>query len=176
MTTVPPSIETELLLKVFVGPELEIHRPSAQSETGPAWRRLEDDAQVKIAIENPCTSRLRLVAQDAAGEGISAPPWTVTMSTRVDGGPWTSLTDQSASEGDFKSGDFEVTDVPRTYRFTVELTGSGLSVHHEITVARYKEADDNPFDDIIYDPDDVDPDTSPPGGSPGSVNVAIVSP
>ncbi len=146
------SIETELAVEVLLGAEIELQRPPARSEDGSAWIVLSSDTRIAIASEHSCSLRLRLVARDDTGEPLASPAWVVSVATRLDEGPWDLLTNQSVSTGEFTTDDLPVSDLPRVYRLTIGLFGTGEAVIRELVVARHQEqADADDPVDVVYD-------------------------
>lgn len=172
MTVSPPvaPTQTELRLEIRLCSQITAQRPTARAERGPALRPLDEDTVIGIITDAPCSMRLRLAPRDRADEPIVDPPWTLRVTTREQGGSWTSLPDRSWAEVDHVTDAHPITDRPRIYRLQVALTGTTLSATYEFTVGRVDPAAATSGDhDVLYDPqDDLKPEPKPVGSGAGA--------
>ena len=177
--TTQTNTETELLLKVLLGPNLEVQRPGTSRDGGRSmWVSPgpRDERRHRVPTGR-APLRLRLVAHDTAGDPIEDPAWTVSVSSQPDGGSWSTLSDTSTLASEFVTKDLAVSGSPLTFRLTVGLSGSGVSIARELVfVLRDPQASNqpDPLDDVTYDAGDLEPLALPPS-LPGQPELGIHS-
>ncbi|MEM7156869.1 MAG: hypothetical protein AAF799_28725 [Myxococcota bacterium] len=98
--------------------------------------------------------RLRIAAEDGAGDPISNPAWVVKAYTSTNGTAWTPLVDRDSHSAHFLTDHHLVDMDTRIYRFTVTIPGSGLEESFDITVHRHDPNAAPDDDDVIFVPED----------------------
>lgn len=162
--------DLEFILGASLGSVPTIYRPTAQSENSPnAWQTLNGELNIALSTQGKYNLRLRVFAQDGAGDPIPDPAWVVKAYTTLNGTGWVPLADRDSHSAHFLTDHYAVDENTRLYRFTVELPNSGIETSFDVTIHRHEPGEDPEDDDVIFVPaddfglptDDGDGDTAP---------------